>query len=108
MTKNDNLNHEQKDNLHIISRSGKHLLDLINNILDMSKIEAKKAAVMDVTLSLPAFLKDLNNLFRFQAKKRNLTLRFEQATDLPHYIRTDEVKLRQILTNLINNALKFT
>jgi len=108
MTKNSNLNHDQKDNLHIISRSGKHLLDLINDILDMSKIEAKKTLVIEGNLSLVSFLEDLNNLFKFQAKKKKLTLHFEQSSDIPEYVRTDEVKLRQILTNLINNALKFT
>ncbi len=108
MTKNTNLNHEQKDNLHIISRSGKHLLELINDILDMSKIEAKKVSVIEDNLSLFSFLEDIKNLFKFQAKKKELTLLFKQSPDIPQYIRTDEVKLRQILTNLINNALKFT
>jgi len=108
MTKNSNLNHEQKDNLHIISRSGKHLLDLINDILDMSKIEAKKISVVEDNLSLFSFLEDVQNLFKFQTKRKKLTLLFEQSPGLPPYIRTDEVKLRQILTNLINNALKFT
>jgi len=108
MTKNSNLNHEQKDNLQIISRSGEHLLDLINGILDMSKIEAKKTSVIENNLSLFSFLEDVNNLFKFQAKRKELTLVFKQSSDIPEYIRTDEIKLRQILTNLINNALKFT
>jgi len=84
------------------------LLALINDILDMSKIEAKKVFAIEDNLSLFSFLEDIKNLFKFQAKKKELCLSFKQSSDIPQYIRTDEVKLRQILTNLINNALKFT
>ncbi len=99
---------EHKENLSIITRSGEHLLTLINQVLDLSKIEAGRTTLNEKNFDLHCLLDDLENMFQLQAKEKQLQLLFERSLDVPQYIRTDEVKLRQVLINLLNNALKFT
>ena len=99
---------EHQENVEIINRSGEHLLTLINNILDLSKIEAGQTTFNAKNFDLHRLLDDIHDMFQLQAHDKGLQLLLELATGLPHYIRTDEVKLRQILINLISNALKFT
>ncbi len=108
MSNGQNLNHEQKENLKIINRSGEHLLTLINDILDMSKIEAGQITLKENDLDLFALLDDVKSLFNVQVENKGLNLQVEKTADMPQFIRTDEAKLRQILTNLIGNAVKFT
>ncbi|MCG8617690.1 MAG: ATP-binding protein, partial [Desulfobacterales bacterium] len=108
MKDNENLTVVQQRNISTIRRSGEHLLDLINNILDMSKIEAEKTAVFEDTVNLTGLLSDVHDLFRYQAFKKHVSLTIKHGDNLPPWIRTDKAKLRQILTNLIGNALKFT
>ena len=99
---------EHQAHLGIISRSGEHLLTLINNVLDLSKIEAGRTTLNNSELDLYRLLDDLENMFRLKAMDKQLSLFFDCSPDVPHYIHADEVKLRQILINLLNNALKFT
>jgi signal transduction histidine kinase/CheY-like chemotaxis protein len=99
---------EQRENIGIIMRSGEHLLTLINNILDLSKIEAGRTALNEKSFDLHRLLNDLEDMFYLKADDKNLQLVFEVHPNVPQYICTDEVKLRQILINLLNNALKFT
>jgi len=108
MTRSSQLNPEDRDNLQIINRSGEYLLTLINQVLDLSKIEAGKMTVYRSDFNLYALLEDLKNLFSLKAESQSLTLTIERDRALPQYIRTDETKLRQILVNLLNNAIKFT
>jgi len=108
MQRNPALTVEQKENLAIINRNGEHLLELINDILEISKIEAGQIALSENEFDLSRLLTDLENTFHLSALNKGLHLKFEFDQDLPQYIRTDERKLRQILTNLINNAIKFT
>ncbi|MFB2897278.1 ATP-binding protein [Aerosakkonemataceae cyanobacterium BLCC-F50] len=108
ITRQKNLHPEQRENIGIIMRSGEHLLTLINNILDLSKIEAGRTALNEKSFDLHRLLNDLEDMFYLKADDKNLQLVFELHPNLPQYIRTDEVKLRQILINLLNNALKFT
>jgi predicted ATPase/signal transduction histidine kinase/CheY-like chemotaxis protein len=103
-----NLLNEQKENLNIIHRSGEHLLSLINQVLDLSKVEAGRMTLSETNFDIHHFLADIEDMFVLKAKYQGLELRFECATDVPQYIRTDEVKLRQVLMNLIGNAVKFT
>jgi PAS domain S-box-containing protein len=105
---NSNLNPEQLENLSIITRSGEHLLTLINQVLDLSKIEAGRITVNEQNFDLYRLLDDLEDMFRLRADDKRLQLLFERSPDVPQYVRTDEVKLRQVLINLLNNALKFT
>ncbi|MEG4440528.1 AAA family ATPase [Microcoleus sp. AT9_B5] len=108
MNQDTNLLNEQKENLNIIHRSGDHLLTLINQVLDLSKVEAGRMTLSETNFDLHRFLGDIEDMFALKAKSQGLQLRFECAVDVPQYIRADEVKLRQLLINLIGNAIKFT
>ena len=99
---------EAKSNLNIINRSGDHLLGLINDILDMSKIEAGRMAVNPVTFDLPGFLKELSSMFSMRAAAKGLALEVIEEGDCARYIVADEGKIRQALINLLGNAVKFT
>jgi two-component system sensor histidine kinase/response regulator len=108
MSRDPNLGTEAKANLAIIGRSGEHLLGLINDILDMSKIEAGRIELNPSTFNLPRLLDDLASMFRLRAEAK--ALRFEMLVDgesVP-YVVADESKTRQVLINLLGNAVKFT
>jgi signal transduction histidine kinase/DNA-binding NarL/FixJ family response regulator len=108
MTRSQTLGREHQENVGIIYRSGEHLLTLINNILDLSKIEAGKTTLNLKNFDLHRLLDDIHDMFQIKAEEKNLQLLMEYDPDLIRYICTDEVKLRQLLINLINNAIKFT
>ncbi len=99
---------DQAENLAVIRRSGKHLLNLINDVLDMSKIEAGRMGLSPVDFDLHRLLEDVTEMFRLRAREKGLFLNFEPGPDLPRYIHADQTKLRQILLNLLGNAVKFT
>ncbi|MCP4716101.1 MAG: response regulator, partial [Deltaproteobacteria bacterium] len=103
-----NLEPKQQENLDTIRRSGEHLLTLINQVLHLSKIEAGRLTLDEMDFDLYHLLADVESMFDLQATEKGLSLRFERAPDLPRYVRTDNVKLRQVLINLLNNAIKFT
>ncbi|WP_071187537.1 PAS domain S-box protein [Trichormus sp. NMC-1] len=108
MKRDSSLNLEQQENLQIIHRSGNHLLNFINEILDLSKIEAGRMVLNETSCDLIDLLKSLQEMFCLKAAAKNLQLNLKLASDLPQYITTDANKLRQVLINLLNNALKFT
>jgi signal transduction histidine kinase/CheY-like chemotaxis protein/streptogramin lyase len=99
---------KQKENLDVISRSGEHLLGLINDVLEISKIEAGQHTLLKSGFDLYRALDTLEEMFRFRAGQKGLRLVFERTPDVPRYVKTDERKLRQVLTNLLSNAVKFT
>jgi len=99
---------ESSAHLRIVHRNGKHLLGLLNDILDLSKIEAGKLELEKQTVSLSVFLTDIYFLMKAAAVDKNLLLRIEAPHPLPIVIVTDPMRLRQILLNLIGNAIKFT
>jgi len=99
---------EQKTNLDIITRSGEHLLNLINNILDISKIESEKTVLEETNFDLYSLLKDVQSMMEAGAIENNIVLTFEQSPDLPRFVTADSLKLRQVLINLIGNAIKYT
>lgn len=105
---NANLSLEHKRNLDTITRSGEHLLTLINQVLDLSKIEAGRITLNETDFDLYLFLDDLQDLFQLKANNKALQLLFYHSSDLPRYICADEVKLRQVLINMLSNAMKFT
>ncbi len=98
----------QRDKLAIINRSGEHLLTMINDVLDLSKIEAGQVELEPSTFDLMAMLEDIAWMFEMRAN--NVGLRFERRLGpmLPRYIEADAGKLRQILINLLGNAVKYT
>ncbi|MEG3921689.1 AAA family ATPase [Microcoleus sp. T3_A4] len=108
MNRSSNLLQEQQEHLSIITRSGEHLLELINQVLDLSKIEAGRTTLNETNFDLHRLLDDIENMFQLPAEKKGLQLLVERMVDVPQYVRTDEIKLRQILINLISNAIKFT
>jgi signal transduction histidine kinase len=98
----------QRDTLTLINKSGEHLLELVNNVLDLSKIEAGQLSVSLQTVDLIELLDSLVSLFQAQAAAKQLRFLYIPSPVMPRYIRTDAGKLRQILTNLLDNAIKFT
>ncbi|MCC5615220.1 PAS domain S-box protein [Nostoc sp. CHAB 5836] len=102
------LSTEHQQNLAIINRAGEHLLNLINDILEMSKIEAGRITLNLNSFDLIRLLENLEEMLRFRATSKGLELVFEYTTHLPQYIQIDESKLRQVLLNLLGNAIKFT
>lgn len=102
------LNHTQKEHLGIIARSGEHLLTLLNDVLEMSKIEAGLIDLHPNSFDLYNLLNNLKEMFLLKANSKSLQLIFDFAADVPQYIQTDESKLRQVLINLVGNAVKFT
>ena len=98
----------QLEHVGLINRSGEHLLTLINQVLDLSKIEAGKSTLNENSFDLRRLLTDLEDMFDLKATNKKLSLIFDLSADLPRYVHADEVKLRQILINLLNNAVKFT
>ena len=97
----------QRETLSIINRSGEHLLQLINDVLEMSKIEAGKISLQYNDFDLDELLNSLQQMFSLKAESKGLQLVFERADTLK-YVRTDEQKLRQVLINLLSNGIKFT
>ena len=108
MSRNSDLTPEQREYLNIINRSGEHLLELINDVLSMSKIEAGQVDFHSNSFDLYQLLEHLETLLKTKANMKQLKLIIERDKRLPQYIRTDENKLRQVLINLLGNAIKFT
>lgn len=103
------LNEAQADAVIIIRESGQHLLTLINDILDLSKIEARKMELYPSDFQLSNFLEGIVGMFQIRTRQRQgITFTYQTLTPLPAVIRADEKRLRQILINLIGNAIKFT
>ncbi|MHC1683573.1 MAG: PAS domain-containing sensor histidine kinase [Clostridiaceae bacterium] len=99
---------DQKSKLKVINRTGEHLLKIINEILEISKLEAGKISVDFQRVNLYTLLEDIKDIFYLKANEKKLKFRIIFGKNLPKNIITDELKLKQILINLIGNALKFT
>jgi signal transduction histidine kinase len=108
MDRSPTLSREEQENIGIINGSGEHLLALINNILHFSKIEAGRLALHKSNFDLYRLLDELEEMFHLKANEKHLQLSFERDSDLPRYVQTDRAKLRQVLINLVDNAIKFT
>lgn len=99
---------QMREALEIVHRNGQYLLRLIEDILDLAKIEAGKLRVEKTRCHLPTLMADILSLMRVRAAAKNLTLTIESEGPVPEYIETDPIRLRQILINLVGNAIKFT
>ncbi len=98
----------RKDAIAVIRRSGEHLLSLIDGLLDIAKIEAGKMRLASDELAFVEFLEQIVSMFAPQAKQKGLLFHFEKTGRLPHIVHADQKRLRQILINLLGNAVKFT
>ncbi|MGM0498122.1 MAG: ATP-binding protein, partial [Bacteroidota bacterium] len=101
-------NNEQKNYMEAIVSSGKTLMALINDILDLSKIEAGKLQIDRQPVQLPTIIEDIQHIFDKKIKEKNLELLIDISPELPKILMLDEVRIRQILFNLVGNAIKFT
>ncbi len=108
MCRNPQLLPDHRENLEIISHSGEHLLALINDVLDLSKIEAGHITLNVGSFDLLRLLDEVEEMFRFRAEEKRLAFVVEHDERLPQAICSDEGRLRQVLLNLLSNALKFT
>ncbi len=106
--RDSSIHQEHQEHLEIISRSGEHLLGLINDVLDMSKIEAGRVVLYDTDFDLSGLLNSLQGMLRLKAEAKGLQLHFDCDENVPQFVKTDEAKLRQVLLNLVGNAIKFT
>jgi signal transduction histidine kinase/DNA-binding NarL/FixJ family response regulator len=108
LRRDSSLTTEQRDYLEIINRSGANLLSMINDVLEISKIESGRAILREDNFDLHWLLASIRDMFSLRAREKGLTLRCDHLGEVPRYVRTDEVKLRHILNNLLANAVKFT
>lgn len=99
---------EERSRVDVIYQCGSHLLTLINDILDLSKIEAQKVELILTDFHFPAFLQGVAEMCRVRAELKNIQFHAQFAPELPIGIRADEKRLRQVLINLLSNAIKFT
>ncbi|MBD2690823.1 ATP-binding protein [Anabaena catenula] len=108
LTRYGSIDTQRQEYLDTIARSGEHLLKLIDDVLEMSKIEAGKTTFNQTGFDLKHLLDTISQMLRLKSQSKGLQLIFKLAPDLPQYICTDESKLRQVLINLLGNAIKFT
>ncbi|PHM07494.1 ATP-binding protein [Nostoc sp. 'Peltigera malacea cyanobiont' DB3992] len=108
MNRSDKIPSEFQEDLGIISRSGEYLLTLINDVLEMSKIEAGQLHLTENSFDLHQLIHSIRDMVALEALDKGIDLRTEQHSSVPRYVYGDESKLRQILLNLLSNAIKFT
>jgi PAS domain S-box-containing protein len=98
----------QQEQLRTINRSGEYLLQLINDVLSIAKIEAGRITLEETSCDLHTLLNNLESMFNLRADSKGIQLVCDRPPDIPRWIQTDDRKLRQVLTNLLDNAIKFT
>ena len=108
LKKSKTITDQQKNGLNIIHQCGEHLLNLINDVLDISKIEARKMELYPKNFHFPEFLEAIAEICRIRAEQKGIELIYETLTPIPKAVRADEKRLRQVLINLLGNAVKFT
>jgi predicted ATPase/signal transduction histidine kinase/DNA-binding NarL/FixJ family response regulator len=106
--KRKRLDDDTINGLNIIEQSGEHLLTLISDILDLAKIEASRLELTPAAVQLPAFLGGIVKIIRGRVEAKQLNITFEAPPSLPQWVQVDETRLRQVLLNLLGNAVKFT
>ena len=102
------LSGQQHEQLRIINRSGEYLLDMVGDILTLSRIEAGRVGLSEEIFDLRQTLEDIERIFRSRAEGKGLRFSFEMDDELPPYLLGDAGKMRQVLINLLDNAVKYT
>jgi PAS domain S-box-containing protein len=102
------LSERQRQQLDIITSSGERLLALVNDVLEMSKVESGRVSAVPAVFDLHTLIDEIQSLYGLRAQARGLALRVQRASDVPRYVVADANKLRQVLVNLLGNAMKFT
>ena len=108
LARDPNITSQQQDNLQIIQNSGLHLLTLINDVLEIARIESGNTSLNPVNFNLPLLLDNTCDILRVQAERKDLYLLLDYPVDLIEWVVGDQGKIRQILVNLISNAIKYT
>ncbi len=108
LKRDKNLTKSQQNGLNMIQISGEHLLTLITDILDLSKIEAGRMELYPIQFHFPIFIKSIVGMMKMRADQKNIVFSYETSSLLPTIVKADEKRLRQVLINLLSNAVKFT
>jgi len=108
MQRDPALTEQQRQWLQTINRSGEHLIHLISDILDMAKIESGRVLLAQEQFDFPSLLEAMEAMFRLRVEEKGLYLKLQQAADIPRHLFSDVGKIRQVLANLLGNAVKFT
>jgi predicted ATPase/signal transduction histidine kinase/tRNA A-37 threonylcarbamoyl transferase component Bud32 len=108
LKKHQTLTKPQRQGVDVIHRCGEYLLTLIDDVLDLSKIEARRMELHPESFHLPRFLENLVEICRVRANQKQISLTYEVISPLPEYVYADEKRLQQVLLNLLGNAVKFT
>jgi signal transduction histidine kinase/CheY-like chemotaxis protein len=108
LKRSSNLTSKQAEYVNTMHRSGEHLLSMINDVLDISKIEAGRMDIKKESIDLPQLVADISDMFRLQCNEKALSFSLTIDDDVPTYVFSDPGKIRQILVNLIGNAVKYT
>ena len=96
------------ESVKTIIHSGKHLLNIINDILDLSKVEADQLEIEHIPLSISKLIRDINDISKMAAKEKNIKFETQFTFPIPGQIKSDPIRLNQVLLNIVNNAIKFT
>ncbi|MEO0868142.1 MAG: ATP-binding protein, partial [Cyanobacteria bacterium J06642_11] len=108
LNRSESLAQHERDGIDVIYQCGSHLLTLINDILDIAKIEARKLELMPTPLYLPSLLQGVVEIFKLKADEKTIEFVYQPSPQLPEGVDVDEKRLRQVLINLLGNAIKFT
>ncbi|WP_438863021.1 ATP-binding protein [Neptunicella sp.] len=108
LSQDDSIPQKQRDTLGIVKRNGEHLADLIEGLLEISKIEAGRVTLQRDEFNLKAILQQLVDMFQIIAAQKNIAFYYLPCSNLPDYVATDKQRFRQILINLISNGIKYT
>ena len=108
LKRDTNLTDQQQNSLNIIHQCGEHLLTLIEDVLDLSKIEAQKMELYPTEFHFPNFLKGISDLFKMRTQQKDISFTYKLISPLPQGVNADKKRLRQVLINLLSNAVKFT
>ena len=104
----ERLTERQKEYVQDVRQSAQSLLSIINDILDFSKIESGKMELNPVDYDFTAMVDNITSMFKYMTQTKNLEFKFEHDGEMPHYLFGDDIRLRQVLTNILGNAVKFT